>query len=415
MNVASVEYLLAAMIGCSFFHYLPSNTIKRAALTFANAYVLWLVLPDIYSLVVLFVFLASGYVVAKTLALRPSKMIFASYIFTLVGVFIVLKRYTFLPDFMQINSTLQILGLSYILFRQIHFIVDTMQGEIKTSNVYTYANYQLNFLGLLAGPIQRYQDFSNYFNSPQQFLSDHYEVVYTVQRILIGMIKVAFIGSVCIDGYNEAFNSLQQVASWGTLTPLWGLKNYAIMFYLYPAYVYFNFSGYCDVVIGTAALLGLKMPENFNRPWKARNMIEFWTRQHITLGFWIRDYLFTPMYKAAAERMGTRAASYAFVFYFIAFFAAGVWHGSTLNFVLFGLIHGAGVSITKAWETYLVKKIGRKGLREYLKRKDIKVAAIFITFHFVAFAFMFFTPDVDQWWFVTRTLLQTILGVVSYG
>jgi alginate O-acetyltransferase complex protein AlgI len=413
MNVASVEYLLAAMFGCSFFHYLPSNTIKRGALTFANAFVLWLVLPDVYSLVVLTLFLSSGFFIAQVLASKPSKVIFASYIFALVSVFVVLKRYSFLPDFMQINSTVQILGLSYMLFRQIHFIVDTMQGEIKTPNAYTYTNYQLNFMGLLAGPIQRYQDFSSYFNSPQQMLSDRYEIVYTVQRILVGMIKVAFIGSVCLVGYNEAFDHLQRGASDGIMTAMWGLKNYAIMFYLYPAYVYFNFSGYCDVVIGTAALLGLKMPENFDRPWKARNMIEFWTRQHITLGFWIRDYLFTPMYKAAAERMGTKAASYAFIFYFIALFAAGVWHGSTLNFVIFGLIHGAGVSVTKAWETYLVKKIGRKGLREYLKNAYIKAAAIFITFHFVAFAFMFFTSDVDRWWFVTRTLLQTIFGVVA--
>lgn len=410
MNVASIEYLIAALIGCSFFHYLPSTTIKQAAFTAVNFLVLWLVIPTLSSWLVLFAFLTSGYVAARFLAKRPSTLIFSAYLFGLVVVFVILKRYTFLPEILQLNSTIKILGLSYMLFRQIHFIVDTMQGEIKEPDIYTYANYQLNFLGLLAGPIQRYQDFSSYFQEPKQLLKDNYEIVKTLQRILIGMVKVAFIGSLCLEFYTEAFQKLQLAADWGHMTPLYGVKNYAIMFYAYPAFVYFNFSGYCDVVIGTGALLGLKVPENFDRPWTARNMIDFWTKQHITLGFWIRDYLFTPMYKAAAERMGTGAASYAYVFYFIALFAAGVWHGSTLNFVVFGLLHGAGVSITKAWETYIIKKKGRKGLREYLKRKDIKAAAIFVTLHFVAFAFMFFTPDIDQWWSVTSALLKVLIG-----
>ena len=98
---------------------------------------------------------------------------------------------------------------------------------------------------------------------------------------------------------------------------------FAVVFYFYPLYLYFNFAGYCDIAIAANRFFGMRLPENFNRPWLARNVLDFWTRWHITLGTWIRDYLFMPMYKPVVERWPKRAAGVAWIFYFLAFLAVG--------------------------------------------------------------------------------------------
>ena len=101
-------------------------------------------------------------------------------------------------------------------------------------------------------------------------------------------------------------------------------------------------------------------------------MIDFWTRQHMSLSFWIRDYLFSPLYKSFAQRWPQQAASLAFVCYFVAMFLAGVWHGASFNFVIFGLLHGAGVSTVKLWEMFLTRTIGCAGVKEYLQQPVVR-------------------------------------------
>ena len=120
----------------------------------------------------------------------------------------------------------------------------------------------------------------------------------------------------------------------------------------------------------------MKLPENFNRPYLARNVLDFWTRWHITLGLWIRDYLFMPMYKPVVERWPKRAPSLAWIFYFLAFLVAGAWHGGTVNFLIYGALQGLGASATKIYENAIVAARGRKGLKEYMKSPGIRFAAI---------------------------------------
>jgi D-alanyl-lipoteichoic acid acyltransferase DltB (MBOAT superfamily) len=102
------------------------------------------------------------------------------------------------------------------------------------------------------------------------------------------------------------------------------------------------------------------------------------------------------MFKSLAERWPRRASAAVFLCYFVSFFLAGVWHGATMNFVIFGLLHGLGVSATKIWETYLIRHRGRAGYRKYLQRPRTRVVAIVATMHFVALAFLFFTPNLNK-------------------
>jgi len=182
-----------------------------------------------------------------------------------------------------------------------------------------------------------------------------------------------------------------------------------LLVYAYAFRIYFDFAGYSDIAIGLGILFGINLPENFDRPYLARNMIEFWTRQHITLGLWIRDYLFIPLYRFFATRWPRSAGRAVYLCYFVAFFLAGIWHGATTNFVVFGLLHGLGVSVAKMWETRLVKRRGRAGYKKYLQDPRTRVVSIALTLHFVAFAFLFFTPDLGKTLSELRAIVHAVL------
>jgi len=186
---------------------------------------------------------------------------------------------------------------------------------------------------------------------------------------------------------------------------------FLVVLYSYPVFLYFNFSGYCDVVIAAAALLGVRMPENFDRPYLSRNVIDYWTRFHRSLGFWIRDYLFTPMYKAAASRWPWGAMWWVFPCYIVAFVLAGMWHGNGSHWAVFGLIHGCGVGIAKLWEMYLVKRLGRKGVKQYLASWPIRVPAIALTLTFISFAMLFFPVELGT----TRDILRNFGHAMLHG
>jgi D-alanyl-lipoteichoic acid acyltransferase DltB (MBOAT superfamily) len=174
--------------------------------------------------------------------------------------------------------------------------------------------------------------------------------------------------------------------------------------------MYFNFSGYCDAMIAAAGLFGIRMPENFDYPFLSRNMIDYWTRWHMTLGFWIRDYIFTPLYMTIASHWPARAASFAFLCYFLAFFLAGLWHGSTWNFVIYGLLNGLGVAAAKLWENWLVKRRGRRGFKTYLQSRSIHALAVIGTFHFVCFTLLFFPTDLEKTFRIIRCLVCSYAG-----
>jgi len=150
------------------------------------------------------------------------------------------------------------------------------------------------------------------------------------------------------------------------MTRLFGLRFAALAFYAYPAYVYFNFSGYCDIVIA-AGDFSQRLPENFESPYLSRNTIDFWTRQHMTLSFWIRDYVFTPLYKAIASagRGWPRGPS----------IRAISWHFSRwgvarldIQLVIFGLLHGVGVSAANSGK-HCDAPLGPEGIQRVLAER----------------------------------------------
>jgi D-alanyl-lipoteichoic acid acyltransferase DltB (MBOAT superfamily) len=413
MNLASLEFLVALLLLSALFFYIPTVQWRQAALAACNAGFLYLLVPNAASWMALALFLLSGYAVAVLLRQWPSRALLATYLVALVAAFLVLKKYdivtAYLPQSLAMH-TASVVGLSYMLFRQIHFLVDTIEGQIERVSLWDYANYQLNLFALLSGPIQRYQDFSDRWRELQPVLVDSHALGKAYFRLLMGIVKLAVIATFFMSLYQKSALTLTQAdASGAALGRIEAIGHFLAVLYFFPVYLYLNFSGYCDVVIAGAALVGIKLPENFDRPYLARNVLDFWTRFHRTLGFWIRDYLFQPLYKSVAERWPQQADSLAFLCYFVAFFLAGVWHGPTANFAVFGLLQAIGASAAKLWERHLIKRKGRAGLRQYMQSSRVRVVAIVCTMHFEFVSLLFFPVELPATVQMLRTVYRAMI------
>src|ERR1019366_119321 len=280
---------------------------------------LYLLVPNAESWIALGLFLLSGYAVSLLLRKWPSHILFSVYLIALIAAFLVIRKYDLvtanLPTPLAAHAV-SIVGLSYMLFRQIQFLVDAFQGQIERTSLWAYANYQLNLFTLLSGPIQRYQDFHDRWETLSPALMDGHAVRRAPFRLLMGIVKMTVVATIFMSLYQRSADALVHAGSGASeLGRTAAIGHFLGVLYFYPVYLYLNFSAYCDIVIAGALFFGMKLPENFDQPYLARNVIDFWTRFHRTLGFWIRDYVFLPLYKGVAERWPQRADSLAFLCY----------------------------------------------------------------------------------------------------
>jgi len=174
---------------------------------------------------------------------------------------------------------------------------------------------------------------------------------------------------------------------------------------IFPLYLYLNFSGYCDMVIGVSGLLGIQVAENFDQPFLSRNFQEFWTRWHITLSLWIRDLVFTPLSKAIIRRFGPKSANHAIAFsIFVAFILVGLWHGKGMNFLIFGILQGIGLATVYYYTVFLKQTLGRKGFAAYRQNRFIRWAGVVMTYCYFAMTLIFFANT----WPQIGTLLHSL-------
>ena len=270
------------------------------------------------------------------------------------------------------------IGLSYILFRIIHWLVESYKGTLRTRNFLAYVNYLFFFPTFTAGPIDTLNNF-HYWMSHTHARLNARRMLAGVGRIFYGAVKTLLIVPL-IKPYAIDYQTL--VPSLGP----WGAVISAAV--LYSLYIYIDFSGYCDIAIGMGGMLGVRVPENFKHPYFSANISDFWKRWHITFSTFLRIYVFKPVI-ALLNR--TFLQKYRMVVsvtaYMVTFFVCGLWHGSTLNFVLWGLWHGLGLSVYKLF-TY-----GRPIQPLTMSRK---VAGSAFTFLFVTIGWIFFNYPVDK-------------------
>jgi alginate O-acetyltransferase complex protein AlgI len=263
------------------------------------------------------------------------------------------------------------LGVSYYTFRLISYVVDVHWGKIEAErNWIRFAAYVAFFPHLIAGPIQRAEDFLPQVR-PER-LRWQSQTFRGVTRMLLGLFKKLAIA----DPLSGLVSFGVAHAGLGTSLPS------AMAVYLFPLQLYMDFSALTDIAIGVGLLFGIESPENFNRPFAAANITEFWRRWHMTLTGWLRDYVFVPMQMALRN---WRRVGLIFSLT-VNMVLVAIWHGFRMSFLVFGLIHSVYVIIDA-----LSAPTRRSLYKRYPAAARIaSVVGPVFTYHLVAFAAVFF-------------------------
>ncbi|MBZ5617578.1 MAG: hypothetical protein LAQ69_02415 [Acidobacteriia bacterium] len=276
-------------------------------------------------------------------------------------------------------------GISYMAFRVSHMVLEVRNGIVPMPTLWEHLSFSFFVPTMSVGPISRYSVFRESLCAPDRRQTPFGQ---SLLRILVGVTKYLFLASM-----------IEQLSYKGLLFdshphPWIDLPVAAVAFYIY---LYLNFSGYCDMAIGAAGLLGIQVDENFDGPFSARNIQEFWTRWHITLSTYMRDTVFAPLSKALIRKMGPRDAPHAIaISIFTVFLGIGAWHGLTWSFLIFGAIHGIGVVSCHYYTIWLKNHLGKAGYAAYHRNPFIKAAAVTATFLFAAGSLFFFANSLED-------------------
>ena len=337
-------------------------------------------------------FCLAGYASARLVRGRGPVALVLSLL-ALTTAFVYLRGYTF-GDAVAAGppraaGVIAFAGLSFLFFKMVHVVVDAAAGTVAAMPIDRYMNYCLNFTTVLMGPIQRYQDFSSQWDDRGASTPARFEAhLDAANRVLRGLLK-AFVLAPALAPY---------VLRSGL--PLDGVSTAELLFRIYGFYVflYLDFSGYCDIVIGVGSLMGIRPPENFRFPFLARDVSAYWLRVHRSLTLWLTDYVFTPLYRAALgwRLVGRHAFPVLAMSLLVTMLVAGAWHGTTANFVVFGLVHGVALVVVRGYEQVMVRWMGRARFRQFTETPVVTVAAIFLTYNFTSLAYVFFVLDLEE-------------------
>ena len=275
------------------------------------------------------------------------------------------------------------LGISFYTFQQIAFLVDNYRGEIPAYTFSDYTLFTVFFPKFVQGPIPYGKELIPQFNdsAKKKFSSDNFAKGLMIFSIGLGkkVLLADNFGKIVDYGF-KALHSLNSFEA--LLTVL-----------AYTLQIYLDFSGYCDMAVGVAQMLNIELPQNFNSPYKARSISEFWKRWHITLTRFLTKYIYIPL---GGNRKGTLRT---YVNILIVYLVSGMWHGVGLTFIVWGLMHGAATVFYRATK----------------KRYDRipHVLQWMLTFCFVSIAWVFFrAPDVLS---AVNLLKQVVLGGWSFS
>lgn len=268
----------------------------------------------------------------------------------------------------QIHWTKIILpiGISFYTFESLTYVIDVYRKEHKPlTNFWHYQLYILLFPKLIAGPIIRYHEISNQITDRfDRFKVD--DVLTGFYRFVIGLSKKVLVANTMASVADEVFN-----------TNIADLNSYYawIGMFAYTFQIYFDFSGYSDMAIGMGKMLGFKFPENFNNPYTSKSITEFWRRWHMTLGSWMKNYLYIPL---GGNKVNSNKRLY--INLCVVFLISGFWHGAAWTFIFWGAYHGTLLILERVFLLKFYEKAG-------------KVIPTIITFLLVAVGWVFFRAD----------------------
>lgn len=384
MSTASFQFVLFGLMAALVSNLCRSRIWRNLVLAASSMAFLFLLVQRPQALAPLVGFVGFGYF-ALLLLQRGASKAMAWSVLAVVLLYVWLKRYTFLPASILLHSPYFTLGLSYIFFRVLHLLIETGDAGVSKVGLGAYLLYTLNFTTLISGPIQRYEEFAR-----DQFASEPLPLGPRVigaqlERIIRGFFKVNVAAVLLLALNRDAF---------AELSPAYPMQlrfaSALVVSIAYPFYLYANFSGYIDIVIAIARLMRLRLPENFDRPFSATSFIEFWNRWHITLSTWFKTYVYNPMLVSLMRRIVNPKLQpfLGVVCFFATFLLVGIWHGRTSEFVVYGVLQGAGVSINKLWQVWMAKTLGRNGYKSLTANLLYQAVSRGLTFSWFAFSLM---------------------------
>ena len=257
------------------------------------------------------------------------------------------------------------LALSFVTFQTIAFLIDVYDEALDHFNFKKFSLFIIFFPQLIAGPIVRFNNMLSQFENENNKKAKIDNISIGSIVFLIGVIKKTFIADYISIFVDQGFSSsnLTFLESWLTSVG-------------FTFQIYFDFSGYIDMATGAALILNIKLPRNFNSPYLAENVINFWQRWHITLTFFLTNYFYNPWLKSLKKITFTKSM----VITFVVFLFAGLWHGPSWLFVIFGGIHGFGLVFNQ-----IMKRLNFFTLNKFI--------SIFLTFNYVNISFIFFRAE----------------------
>jgi alginate O-acetyltransferase complex protein AlgI len=385
LDFLSLQFGGLALTALVAFHAVANARWRQAVIALASAVYVGSFADDPQQLTGLVLFLALGYGLVQLGRAKPGSTVFGLAVFTLIALFAWLKRYSALAPLPQPPSIWITVGLSYVLFRVLQLAVDELQAEPGRPPVgpLAYFLFTCSLFTFVSGPIQRYDDHRAQLSKLGDFSLDSATAYAASSRIANGLLKVALIST--------ALNALHLWVLKQTNVPASAAFGAACLVWL--LFLYANFSGSIDVVLGLGALFGFALPENFVRPFAAGNLLEFWNGWHITLSQWFKFYVFNPILKFLGRWLKTPSSLMwgGVLGYGITFFLMGLWHGTTSAYVIYGALLGAGVAVTKLYESLMTRRLTKKGLTA-LRARPIYAAAAH------GFTIAYFALTLSLWW-----------------
>jgi alginate O-acetyltransferase complex protein AlgI len=272
------------------------------------------------------------------------------------------------------------IGISFYTFESVTYVVDVYRGVHKPlKNVWHYQTYILLFPKLIAGPIVRYHDIADQITDREKNYTAEVKLsgFYT---FCIGLAKKVIIantiGAQADDVFKLGIEDIDTTAAWvGAIA--------------YTFQIYFDFSGYSDMAIGICKMIGIRLPENFNNPYLSSSITEFWRRWHMTLGTWMKNYLYIPL---GGNKVDSNFKLYRNLF--IVFLLSGFWHGASWNFIIWGAFHGLFLVLERLFLLKFYNKIG-------------KILSTVITFLIIVVGWVYFRiEDLTQANHIVKTMFS---------
>jgi alginate O-acetyltransferase complex protein AlgI len=288
----------------------------------------------------------------------------------------------------QLNIALPI-GISFYTLTQIAFLVDTYRKQAREYELLKFGLFVTYFPHLIAGPILHHNEIMPQFDDPETYRPRLMSLAHGLAWFSAGLFKKVLLADVIAAYVETPFRLASEGSPIGFADAWTGVLSYGLQ-------IYFDFSGYSDMAIGLALMMGITFPLNFNSPYKADSLIEFWRRWHMTLSRFLRDDLYIPL---GGNRKG-RVRRHINIF--ITMLLGGIWHGAGLNFAIWGALHGGGLVLNHLWRDISAQR----GFN--LPRPLCKAATLLL----VLFAWVPFRADTLH---AAITMWKSMIGMGGFG